>query len=558
MTDRVALAQQPTCPATMDGSGSMETAMNELDDLGNLFEFGDIDLNNLPDVDSGSFGDQMQQPPSHPGTHPSTPFHDLGDPSLLPGGSAVADFTGQDQLSMMQGLDQQGQHHFLGQPATQMPSSNAYLPESIYQPSVSQPSDFHYHGQQTYPPSNNIPPTPNSYEMHGRAGPFTSQPQQQQFYRVSMEQQRYHPQKNGQIAFTPMASPAGTPQFNMLPEFTTPGAYFSPLSSPMMHAHNSQHSHAHHQAFTSHPTTAPSSAAPSPNDGSRDVDMGGNSAVQEIPSRRKSKKKLATPKGAASSGRAKSSPAQKAQKRKSSAKASETDLRRAVASQPSTASLRHADSSEAESISPEALNDSLMGPPPRPGPAHEHATNLGEQQSVDAQAIGAAATPKSLLQRRGMQQTPNGHNGKPPTLPSTGELGGLDDLALPEAARPPAPAPPPIDTRVAAAADEQNTPRLSARKTPKLDASSTPSGARSSSALPSPAIGPSPATAASTPAGILKDKKDGKGGRGSKKRGSISQSASKNLPRISPSIKPLLPEGSKCLHLPSYCALCRS
>ena len=522
--------------------------MNELDDLGNLFEFGDIDLNNIPDVDSGNYGgEQMQQPHSQHGTHPNTPFHDMTDPSLLPG-SAVADFApGQEQMGMMQGIDQQGQrpHHFMGPPTTQMPTSNAYIPDSLYQPAVTQPhqpKEFHFNGHQGYPPASHIPPTPNSYEMHGRAGSFMSHQQQQQYYRATMEQQRYQMQKDPHITFTPMASPTGTPQFHMLPEFTAPGAYFSPLSSPMLHAQNGQHNHAHPQGYVSHPNTAPSSAAPSPNDGNLDVDMGGNS--QELPNRRKSRRKIATPKSVAANARAKSSPAPKAQKRKTSAKVSDNDLRRAVTSQPSSTSLRYPDSSEADSVSPEPLGESRMGPPPRPGSNLAQSASSGEQQQgAEAQAASAAATPKSLLQRRGAQQLTNGQSGTSQITQSAGDVGGLDDLALPEAARPTAPAP--INTQIATAEDEGETPRMSARKTPKLDATSTPSSARPPSALASPAVGPSPATNASTPAAILKDKKDAKGGRGGKKRGSVSQTGSKNLPRISPSIKPLLPEGSE-------------
>jgi len=74
--------------------------------------------------------------------------------------------------------------------------------------------------------------------------------------------------------------------------------------------------------------------------------------------------------------------------------------------------------------------------------------------------------------------------------------------------------------------------------------SDTPSSTRPLSALPSPTVPQSPANAG-TPAAILKDAKGAKGGRGaSKKRSGSVQSTSKNLPRISPSIKPLLPEGS--------------
>lgn len=523
--------------------------MNELDDLGNLFEFGDIDLNNVPDVDAGGYGDQIQEPHSQHGTHPNTPFHDLAEPSLL-SGSAVTDFAGQEQLAMMQGMDQQSQHRYSGQVA-HLPGSHAYAPGSLYQSAVSQahqPEAFHFHAAPNYPPAHHIPPTPNSYDMHGRAGSFMGPPQQHQhFYSATMEQQRYQMQKDGQIAFTPLASPAGTPQFHMLPEFTTPGAYFSPLSSPMLHAQTSQHPHvhAHAQPYTPHPNTAPNSAAPSPNEANLDVEMGSNETTQDL-SNRRSRRKIATPKSVASTGKAKASPAQKGRKRNPSKKATSDDLRRVVTYQPSSASLRHPDSSEAESISPEPLNESLMGPPPRPGSTLAQPTSTGEQRGNIYQTAGAAATPKSLLQRRGAPPTA-GSQQSPASSQQISDLGGLDDLALPEAARPPARAPAPINTEIAQAVDEGDTPRISARKTPKFDASSTPLSARPTSALPSPAVGPSPATAASTPAAMLKDSKDGKGGRVSKKRGSVSQSASKNLPRISPSIKPLLPEGSKSL-----------
>src|SRR5215469_12781542 len=50
------------------------------------------------------------------------------------------------------------------------------------------------------------------------------------------------------MAFTPLVSPAVTPleaHFN-IPEYTVPGAYFSPLSSPALHA-QSEHSSVYDQ-----------------------------------------------------------------------------------------------------------------------------------------------------------------------------------------------------------------------------------------------------------------------------------------------------------------------
>ena len=49
--------------------------MNEMEDLGNLFEFGDIDLSTM--VDPALYGDHLQQ--QQHSTHPGTPFRDMND-----------------------------------------------------------------------------------------------------------------------------------------------------------------------------------------------------------------------------------------------------------------------------------------------------------------------------------------------------------------------------------------------------------------------------------------------------------------------------------------------
>jgi hypothetical protein len=132
----------------------------------------------------------------------------------------------------------------------------------------------------------------------------------------------------------------------------------------------------------------------------------------------------------------------------------------------------------------------------------------------------------------------------------SGQMGqaSLEDLELPEAADGPE-SEQPTATIVQVSSSQEHTPRLSAsRKTPKLGPLSTPSSNRPLSISGSPAISP---MTASTPAGLLKDKKDVRSGRGtSKKRGSVCTTSSALaspalLPRVSPSIKPLLPEGSK-------------
>lgn len=541
----------------MDNSAdldSMTHIANDLDDLGNLFEFGDIDLNTLPG--GTDFGEPIQQ--QHV-THPNTPFQDMSEVEAM-GRTAAQDFGGNNQFSMPQPVEQQQhQHHYRQQRQKIAPTSSPFTVDPIYQASVqqgmyhqTQPYQMHQH--HGFPHNQHVPPTPNSFEMHGETGRFMQQ--QQHSYmdphqRAIMEQQ-YGIRKDDMMAMTP-TSPAGTPQFGMLPEFTTPGAYFSPLTSPMLHAQIQQHQQhmRHQQGYATNPSTAPSSNTNSPIDPNIDVDMLDDGMVLPDsvgPQPRKTRRKIATPKTAAARGQVK--PSQRTSKRKSASQnppsgANEIVGQRGLSSMPPSGNLQmpaQPDSSEAESISPEPLSECVMGPPPRPGSRSvQQSPNIIPQQQ--GAMPGPAATPKSLLTMRSSQ--PHPMNGQQITDQAIAEPARLDDLALPEAAKqtPRRPSLTQINTSIPLPDGEDDTPRLSARKTPKLGPSSTPSSTRPSSALESPGLG-SPMTA-STPSAILN-----RGGKGSKKRGSMSANGSKLVspalvPKISPSIKPLLPEGSK-------------
>lgn len=541
----------------MDSSAeldSMTQMATDLDDLSNLFEFGDIDLNTIPD--SGDFGGQIQQ--QH-GTHPSTPFQDLGEADGMASTSAH-DFGGHNQFSLPPSMNQQRQHHYRQQREKHTPTSAPFNVDSIYQPSVQQviyqqPQPYHLHQQQGFPHNQHVPPTPNSFEMHGETGRFMQQQSYMDSHQRAIMEQQYGIRKDDMIAMTP-TSPAGTPQFNILPEFTTPGAYFSPLTSPMLHAQIQQHSHLqHHQGYVTNPSTAPSSITNSPIDPHMDVEMLEDGMVPPDsagPQPQRPKRKVATPRRAATGTRGQTKTTQRTSKRKSSShntpiSAGESANFRSYQPLPPSAGLQAPgpfDSSEAESISPEPLGESVMGPPPRPGSrsVHQSPNVIAQQQGV---GLGAAATPKSLLT---MRSSHHAINGQQVLDQSFVEPARLDDLALPEAAKQGSSRPSltQINTQITLPEGEDNTPRLSARKTPKLGPTSTPSSARPSSALESPALG-SPMTA-STPSAILN-----KNGRGNKRRGSMSANASKLVspalvPKISPSIKPLLPEGSTYHH----------
>ncbi|KAF2208802.1 hypothetical protein CERZMDRAFT_9659, partial [Cercospora zeae-maydis SCOH1-5] len=531
-----------------------------MDDLENLFEFGDIDLNNFPSIDpSASYDEHLQ----HTGTHPGTPFNELNESHTIPGGNAQ-DFAGQHRFGNAASVDQaqQGQRH----PQSTQFHSDVPFQQSMQQHDFHSAQSFPYQAMPGYSMHQHIPPTPNSYEMHGEPGRFLQthlDPQQ----RALLEQKL----TLDQIAFTPMVSPAGTPQYNAQPEYTIPGAYFSPLTSPMLHAQSSQQAQTQPQqrGCYTNPSTAPSSNATSPLNTSADVDMLADEALTEspeAPTRKSTRRKAPTPRSAGPLARVKQSPIQKVIKRKSSTMLSslawsrETDagpeLQRSKSTHPTSTSISipRSDSSAADGISPEPLSEALMGPPSRPSSSRMSSPAIRAQQSHGiASSIGPAATPKSLL-----SMSHGAANRSRPRSHHTAAEMELEDLQLPAAADQSVDRP--SETQLTTVSNE-DTPRLSARKTPKLGPSSTPSSARPLSAAPSPAMTGSPMTA-STPGALLKERKESRTGRGGKKRGSMSSGCSSMVspalrPRISPSIKPLLPEGA-ALHSPTHALLLAS
>jgi hypothetical protein len=535
-------------PENMD---TMATMNGNLEDLSNIFNIDDFDLDNLPNMDAGGFGDQIPQ--SHPGTHPNTPFDENMGQLAAPPGTAAQDFGGHNTFDMS------GQQHFGNQSMVSM----SYGADPMYQPSM--PQTYPQHQQQNFQfpqqhqqqqahfqPNQQVPPTPNSLELHGEAGRFM-QHQMDAQQRAMLEQQ-YQMRKEQQVQFTPMASPSTTP-YHMNSDFTIPGDFFSPLTSPALHAQNTSNMHQQFmpqpQGYYTNPSTAASSAAPSPIDPNKDVEMGGDGANPETSTQPKkpSRRKPATPRTFALN-KVKQSPIQKPQKRKSVALSSidadiaVQDVQRSGNIAPRSAGFQMPppiESSENDSVSPEALSDIPMGPPPRPGSAYQSPALVAQKKDVS----GPAATPRSLLSTKSVYDA----NG-PASTGISGQMGqaSLEDLELPEAVDG-LESEQPTATIVQVSNSQEHTPRLSAsRKTPKLGPLSTPSSNRPPSISGSPAIAP---MAASTPAGLLKDKKDARGGRGtSKKRGSVCTTSSAHaspaiLPRVSPSIKPLLPEGSK-------------
>ncbi|KAH8586313.1 hypothetical protein B0O99DRAFT_656892 [Bisporella sp. PMI_857] len=382
-----------------------------------------------------------------------------------------------------------------------------------------------------------IPPTPNSIEMHGAN--FQPYPLQADSQQHNMYETYQLPLKDSEMAFTPLVSPAVTPletHFN-IPEYTIPGAYFSPLSSPALHAQNDQTSAygSRHSGATNSPIDlhAESHSAPS-------------SSV--IASRKPSSRKAAVQKPR-SLRSVKQSPIVKPRRAKRGSVASVSAQALGDILEPSNVQLPEpkegnsstpaasTDQSENGSISPEHLSD--MAPPPLPQPRSASKSPYIQAQMnarTERLALGSPATPASLMR---LTQSPND------TQASAGQdmdvdSQGMEDFLLPEAADSSKPALSRMDTL----SDGQVTPTLSS------------SGAKTQfQPLPSPAFSrpnlaisddQSPRLDPANGTNVASRKTPNIAPRGSKKRSSTSVLASPALlPRISPSIKPLLPGGGK-------------
>jgi hypothetical protein len=329
-------------------------------------------------------------------------------------------------------------------------------------------------------------------------------------------------------SFTPLVSPAVTPHDArfQIPDFTMPGAYFSPLTSPALTAQN--HQHAHQQAQV---TTSGSSTGHSPVD--VDMDMLGESAVLQQESAGRKLRKRNAPRSVNPNARVRQSPIVKPGRRKATVSSSiaPKEVSQLVQEARGGRTLNGLDvpqsrnGSETDSISPEPML-SEMRPPPKP-------TSVTQSPAMLAQLNGQGATPATPASLMRIHPSPNFSDTLDTPLM-------MEDLTLPEPSLD-RPALERLDTVILDG--EQDTPRMSARKTPKMSPLSTPGAAMSGKF--SPMI--EPATTPTSPAFSMTNgrKGDSKFARNAKKRNSTCATlvSPALMPKISPSIKPLLPDG---------------
>lgn len=321
-----------------------------------------------------------------------------------------------------------------------------------------------------------------------------------------------------------------------LPEYTIPGEYFTPLTSPALEAQNADSNgyqfHARQVSdvgFVSSPAETNPLATNAPGSPSTPRKPNTRRRASAASSRLNNARKV------------KQSPNILAQRKRSTLATNSEEFYNSLTQELNATSTKlqnqdirslQASSNEAsgaDSVSPEPLSEPLMPPPALPAP------RMSPAISPHTSSPGGAATPALLmrLQRKPHSHDPSGQfRGQAqlaePDLPD--EI--MEDISLPEAAAPPRQRPKPnrIDTAI-------RTPSISANGTPLL----APSPAAHDQ-YPGVSLAPSPNTAAMpSPSGPIPRKADSKSA-ANRKRGSLSSThASPQLrPKISPSIQPLM------------------
>ncbi|KAK6361211.1 hypothetical protein TWF730_004954 [Orbilia blumenaviensis] len=384
----------------------------------------------------------------------------------------------------------------------------------------------HPHPQQSLYGRAIIPPTPSSMELHAGAHSMTNFLEQGNMYQNM---------GTDPMVFTPIGTPAVTPLDTSfrVPEYSVSGAYFSPLTSPALDAQALGY-------MRKLPKSPVEPAEPS-NLNPKKTAVRRKSVTGRAPARvvRQSPSMKPQP------GRRKPAPSVPSLELTDAAMAEITSQsprtpapRRGGLKIPTEHHIPSSrDSSSADSISPEPLSESLMPPPPAPSSGHTRSPMLPPQQNQEANLPGLAQSgPPVASVNQETLPTQKAKGGKPATpaslmnMPKGIAPKGSQELlqatlipSIPENRS---------SSGTTSPLDEQMTPRLSAIQRSSASANVTPSS--------SPMIEPKPAGSDSRPpSGSLKARKDPKG---HSKRGSISASPALQ-PRISPSIKPLLPEG---------------
>ena len=533
---------------------------NPEDEFASFLDFGELNFSAFTDAIATSQPDQFG-------------IQENGSGAMDTSAEGATGILGFEQQGQMQQMD----HHPIGQ----LP-----LADSLQEPFNLEAELFSQHEQhqtrmlqQHYHAPDMVPPTPNSIEMHGG---------QLHYYQPRMDQQQqkmyehYRRQQKDQASlafdtvqllltcsqmnFTPLVSPAVTPLDTQLryPDYAASSESFSPLTSPALRAQN----HAAHASVYCNMRGSDTSDTTSPVD--VNIDYCAPTSSSATVSLRKSRRKASTSSTKTPARTVRQSPAMKPQSRKKQpsstvippkevagiieeARKQQDASGKGVTSDGKRAWQYSQDSSGPDSVSPEPLSEILMPPPatPRSNSAgrspYLNAKKGGPQVTVDE--TGEPATPASLMRLRKQAEKVKSDRRGPSHLKDHRDFAEgdmeqvIDGIALPEPAASNSKKPTLQSIDIARANTEQKAQVTSTRKTPRNGPVSAPITA-SESASASPSV-----SALTSLNGTAQRKSSDLRANASdlKKRGNTnSEKASPALrPRISPSIKPLLPEGGE-------------
>lgn len=510
------------------------------DEFSNFLEFG-MDFSRLNEHG------QSSQHPSLPGTVPGSASEvemqteQTDQPSQF--NRMMADFT-MDLQTHSQGQNQrqaQGQCQDQDQGQAHQAYGNADIAPGFYS---------HDHSQQNHQPRQPfhqeltsqpyvyghpiIPPTPNSIELHGGAARYQPRVDEasdiyDQYSRINEEQALY----------TPLVSPAMTPLETQLrfPEYTVPGEYLTPLTSPALEAQGPNHNS---YPFPSR-QISDMGFVQTPSDTSG---IPGTSAQSSPGIVRKHRRRPSA--STRFSGRAgKPSPSVRPQTRKKpllhinsgeilNGLYQENGSKRPPSSGNSFRFSSN-DSSGQDSVSPEPLSEPLMPPPALPQTRKSPA--LGPQ--APSSHASEAATPATLMRIQSSQHKhdPTGQfRGQAQLVAGEPSDELMEDVVLPEAATPTTKLLTKnrnISTNVQT---DASTYAASASGTPSLEPKSGTLNKAPGFVASSPCIG-----AMSPPLGPISKKSDSRNGTSRKRQSVSSSQISPPLqPKISPNIKPML------------------
>lgn len=367
------------------------------------------------------------------------------------------------------------------------------------------------------------------------------------------------------MTFTPLVSPAVTPldAHFQYPEFAVPGEYFSPLTSPALEAQNNASQPSTYGALPRSDTSDTTSPIDMNIDLSAPLSASGSSSLRK--SKRRNPSISKTP-----NRTVRQSPSMKPQSRKKHLSgtvippkevsgiiqnAQQKPKRPTSKSlSPGTATLGlpySQDSSETGSISPEPSSENLMPPPatPRSTSSSRSPYLLAQQPGPfpisTTAADGEVATPASLMKicktnGQGCTHQEQQHTcsiAQPGQVNRAGQV--MEEIALPEPAKAGTkPVLTPLDT---SNAHHRRTATASSQKG-YLHGPLTSPPAAATSLFSSPQI---PSATSPMSASSHKRADSRGGGRETKKRNTSVQVSPAIRPKVSPNIKPLLPDSGK-------------